>query len=205
MARAAVVARRAAVDSAGEVRGAPRREHPTELRFDAIAEPRFHAGQAHWGKELAVGQMCQPLSLPANPDVPFHEIVIGGEVLVADRPVVAVAVKGSGLQVEVAQPETHSPPDIRPAASHPQPPLPTERHVGRRGIGFIQVVCEPVVVVFRAGVTIFLNGASLADQRFGVVAILQLEYGLVLGEILVGLRTARVHQRHLQAGLRQSL
>ena len=58
----------------------------------------------HRRLEAAVGQLVDAFSLPADPDVLLDEVVVGREVRVGERPVLAVAVVGRGLEVEVAQP-----------------------------------------------------------------------------------------------------
>src|SRR2546430_9995049 len=52
---------------------------------------------------------------------------------------------------------------------------------------------------------IYLDGAGFADDFRRSVAVLELERGLVFGEILVGLQAAGFQQRDLQAGFREAL
>jgi hypothetical protein len=78
-----------------------------------------------------------------------------------------------------------------------------ERLVGRRGVRLFEIVDEPIVIVFAAR-KLGLDGARLVEELRSFVAILELELGLVLGEILVGLRTAGFEERDLQTRFREA-
>src|SRR5439155_3768604 len=120
-----------------------------------------------------------------------------------DRPVPSVADKRPGLQIKVAQPQADSPPDVRAASRHAQPPVPTEGLVLGGGVGLFDVVAKPVVGVLVAGSQLRLHGTRLADHLRGAVAVLEVEGTLVLAEVLVAMLAAGVDQRHLEPGLRQ--
>ena len=63
------------------------------------------------------------------------------------------------------------------------------------------VVDEPILRVLVADVELGLDGAGLAEDSFRAVAILQLEGGLVFGEVGVGLRAPRLDDGDFKAGL----
>ena len=71
--------------------------------------------------------------------------------------------------------------------------------------GSSQIVGEPVVVVFRAGVAVLLPRSRPTHQLVRPVAVLQIERPHVLAVILGGMRAARVEQRHLHARLGELL
>ena len=155
--------------------------------------------------KAAVGQLGHAFRLPGDPDVVLDDVVVGLEILVAERPVIAVPVVGPGLQVEIAQPITLPAPHVGAAADHAHPSKPAEWLVCRGGVGLVQIVREPVIVVFHAGVAVFLHGTRFPDQLVRPVAILQLEGAHVLrvGGISQGAST--VHERHLDPRFGQPL
>src|SRR5205807_8058114 len=91
------------------------------------------------------------------------------------------------------------------AASDAHAALPTEGHVAGRGVRLFEVVREPVVVVLHAGVTFLLPVTRPADDLRRAVAVLELEGGRVLGEVVVRLRAAGVDHGDFQARLREPL
>ncbi len=139
-ARTAIMAGRAAIDGLGEVGAARRHRHPAQLCLDPIPELGLHAIERHGRQKVAVGQMRQALSLSANAHVFFHQVVIGLDVLVAEGPVVAVAVEGGSLEVEIAQAQADASPDVGAPAGDAQPSLPTKRLVLAGGVGLVEVV-----------------------------------------------------------------
>src|SRR5206468_5686394 len=85
------------------------------------------------------------------------------------------------------------------------PPLPAERLVLRRRVRLLDVVAEPVVVELVAGVAVLLRGPGLADDLGRTVPIGRAELGPVLGEVLVGLRPARLQDRDAESRFGEAL
>src|SRR2546426_4530829 len=146
-----VVARRPTVNRLGQVGRARGSRRPTELLLYSIAEPGLGARQTHIRLEVPVGQVLEPFRAAGNAHVAFHQVVVRGQVLVADRPVFSVTVERRGLQIEIAQPQADSAPDVGAASRHAQASLPTEGLFLSRGVRFLQVVAKPVIGVFIAG------------------------------------------------------
>src|SRR5438105_4393198 len=95
----------------------------------------------------------------------------------------AIAVVRRRLEILFAQAIALAGPDVGAPACYPDAPLPAERHVRRRGIGFFEVVAEPVVVVFRASVAFSLPRARPANEVSSRVAVLQLEHWFMLAKV----------------------
>ena len=189
----------------GDVGRAADRDRPSQLLLHPRAKLRLGAAHRHGGMELAVGQLRHVFGLAGDADVVLDQLVVGHQVLVAERPVLAVAVEGLALQVLLAEPIALAAPDVGASADHARAALPAERLVVRVGVRLVEVVGEPVVVPLAAGVAVALLRPRPPHQVARLVAVLQVEGGDVLGEVLVGLRLARFEQRHLDAGLREPL
>ncbi len=200
----AVVAGLAAVDGLRQVGRAAQGQGPAQLVLDACLHLPLGAGEAHGRVELAVGQLVDALEHPRDADVLLDLVVVGGEVGVGKRPVLTEAVEGRGLEVEVGVAVALPAPDVRAASDHAGPPLPAEGLPFGGGIGLLEVVHEPVVVVLATRVAILLLGPRLADQVVGLVAIGQLEGGLVLGVVGGREHAARVEKPDLEAGFGQA-
>jgi len=175
------VAGGAAVDGPRDVGGAAQRRRPAQSIFHAIPEQRFRAGQSHGRVKLAVRQFVHALGHSGDAHVLFHQVVVGREVRVAERPILAVAVERGRFEVQIAEAIALPSPDHGAAAGHAQAADPGERHVLGRGVRLFEVVSEPVVVVFVAEK--FLDGARPLNHLGRAVAILQLERRLVLREL----------------------
>ena len=67
------------------------------------------------------GSFSIPSFEPKIPTISVEAVVVGLDVLVADRPVVAEAVAAAGLEVPGAEAERDAAPVVRPAAEHPAP------------------------------------------------------------------------------------
>src|SRR2546427_619811 len=93
----------------------------------------LRARHPHRRMELAVGQLVHAFRYAGNADVLFDDVVVRGQVLIAERPVFSESVVGGGLEVEVAHAVALPSPDVCPAAGNAQPPLPAKRHVGKTG------------------------------------------------------------------------
>src|SRR5262249_41848938 len=93
LARTTIMARRPAVDRTREIGAARRSQGAAQPGFHPVAKLYFRASQTYGGQELGIRQVLQTLSLAADTYVLLNEIVIGLQVLVAERPVVSIAVK----------------------------------------------------------------------------------------------------------------
>src|SRR4029077_2890577 len=80
-----------------------------------------------------------------------------------------------------------------------------EGPAGGRCVWLFEVVDKPVVGVFVADAEFDLDRPRFANNLRSFVAILQLEFRLMFGEIFVGLRAAGFEQRDLQASLGEAL
>jgi len=149
--------------------------------------------------------MLKAFGHAGDADVFFDDVVVRGDVAVADGPVLTVAVEGGGFEVLIAKAEADPAPDIGAAAGHAETAHPVEGLVGGRRIGFVVVVDEPVLRVFVADVELGLNRMILADDPGRHVAVLELEGGLVLGEVGVGLRAAGFDNGNVEAGFGEAL
>ena len=155
--------------------------------------------------EVAVGQLRDVLRLSRNPDVVLDELVVRHEILVGDRPVLAVAVERLAVQILVAEPVRLAAPDIRAPADDTRAALPTERLVVRGGVRFFEIVDEPLVVPLAARIAVTLTRARAAHPLARLIAIRQVVRRHVLGEVGVALRLSRFEERDLDAGLGQAL
>src|SRR5579859_4893816 len=176
----AVVARQAAVVRLRDNGCASDGDGAAELRFDALAKLYFAAAHFHGRQKLAVREHLVAFSSAADADIFFDDVVIRSEIGVGNRPIVAIAVAAGGFQIIVAHTVALASPDERAAAENAQA-LPGKRLPGRRAVGILEIVHEPLVVVFHAGVALFLDGARAGDFRVAI-AILEFVRGHVLGE-----------------------
>ena len=86
---------------------------------------------------MPIGQGIVAFGGPANADVIFHQVVIRLNVLVRKRPVLAVAVVASSLEVQITQAITLAAPYQR-APTYDSEPLPSERFIGGVEYGFLR-------------------------------------------------------------------
>src|SRR5215467_2070376 len=140
----------------------------------------------------------------ADAHVPLNEVVIRLKVCVTEWPIFAVAVARRSLEIPIAEAQTNAAPDIGAPARDAQAAHPVKRLVRGSCVRLLEVIREPVGVVFVAS-KFRLDRPRLAQNLRSHIAVLQLESGLVLGEILVGLRLSRFYQRDLQSGFRKTL
>jgi len=201
----AEVARAAAVKRPGEIGIARGHDDAAELFLHAIAEQSFLASERNRRLKLAVGKMLEAFGGAGDADVFFDEIVVRLDVLVSERPILAVAVKGSRLEIPIAKSQAYTAPDVGTAAGHSNAPHPVKGLVGRRRVGFFEIVGKPFVGIFVANAEFDLNRPRLANDFRGAVPVLQFERRLMLGKIFVGLRAAGFEERDLQASLRETL
>src|SRR5580765_3216639 len=109
--------------------------------------------------------MAQPLGLPADSNVLLDQIVVGLNVFVGDGPVLALAVVARRLEIELTEAQRHAPPNIRPPARHAQTAKPVEGLVVRRAVRLVEIVAEPLVVVFGTDVKTCLDRPRLLNDR----------------------------------------
>src|SRR5437870_3687049 len=137
--------------------------------------------------KLAVRQLIDALRDTGNTDVFFHEVVVRLQILVTQRPVFSEAILGRSFKIEIAEAKADAPPDVRAATGDAHAAQPTEGPVRWCGVRLFQVVAEPTVVVFRAGITKLLNHPSLPHHFWGPVPVPELEVEHVFSEIIIGL------------------
>src|SRR5260370_32785649 len=194
-----------AVDGLGEISGARRHNGAAELFFDAIAKESFLASERTRRLKLAIGKMLETFGAAGYADVFLDEVVVGLDVFVTERLVFTVAVKGSCLEIPIAEAQADAAPDVGAAASDAQAAHPVEWLFGGRCVRLIEVVDKPVVRIFVANPEFDLDGARLTDDFRRAVTVLEFELRLVLGKILVGLRAAGFEESDLQARFREAL
>ena len=187
----------------GEDGGAPDGDRAAELRLHALAQPHLAAGHFHGRQEVAIRQRGIPFGRAADSHVALHDLVVRLHLLVRKGPVFAVAVVAGRLEIQIAHAVALASPDQRPTAHNAQA-LPGERLARRSAVWILQVVHEPVVVVFHAGVALLLHRTCTRDFRRHV-AILQLVGRHVFGKLFGRDVAAGFQQRNLQAGFRQPL
>src|SRR5439155_18249126 len=95
------------------------REYAIHL-LQGIAQGQFGAGQLRRALKDAVGQIGQVLFDAGDSEVLIDTVVIRLDVLVGDRPVLAIAVATLRLEVIVRQAEREPAPDVRLAAEAPR-------------------------------------------------------------------------------------
>src|SRR5205823_1737310 len=139
----------------------------------AIAEQSFLASERNRRLKLAVGKMLEAFGGAGDADVFFDEIVVRLDVLVSERPILAVAVKGSRLEIPIAKSQAYTAPDVGTAAGHSNAPHPVKGLVGRRRVGFFEIVGKPFVGIFVANAEFDLNRPRLANDFRGAVPVLQ--------------------------------
>src|SRR5258708_6852785 len=201
---AAEVARTAAVERLGEIGAARGHDRAAEFFFDAIAKERFLASERNRWLKLAVGKMLETFGAAGDANVFFDEIVVGLNVFVTERPILAVTVKRSRLEIPIAKAQADAAPNVGAAPGHAQAAHPVERLVRGHCVWFFEIVDEPVVGIFVANSEFDLDGPRLADEFRGLVPIFELKFWLVLREILIGLRTAGFEESNFEASFRKA-
>src|SRR5580698_1448451 len=108
--------------------------------------------------------MFEAFGHAGDADVFFDDVVVGGDVGVADGPVFAVAIVRGGFEVPVAEAEAYAAPDVGATAGYAETAHPVVGLVGGSGVGFVVIVDEPVLRVFVADVELPLNRMILFDD-----------------------------------------
>ncbi len=147
-------------------------------------------GERHGRLELAVGKVLQPFGHAGNAYVFLDEVVIRREIAVTEGPIFAVTILRGGFEIRLAETQAYASPNVGAATGHAKAAHPVERLVLGRGVRFLEVVDEPVVVVLAANVKFGLDRASLANNFRRQIAIFQFECRFVFGKVGVGLRAA---------------
>jgi hypothetical protein len=181
---AAVMTGAATVDRSGQIRGAPDRNRPSEGLFHARAQSNLGAGHRHWRLKLSVGEFRNLFGLTAHSDVLLDQVVIRREIRVGDGPVLAFAVERSAFQILSAEPIALTRPHIGATANEAESSLPAEWLIGRRRVGLLQVVGEPVGVVFGAGVAVGLSRPGLAEHLVRQVRVGQIERPAMFAKVV---------------------
>ena len=183
LALVAVVAGRPPSMRDGQVCHPVRHHPPAEFLADHVAGTKSPARQRHWRKELPVRKLFEPFARAADADKPFHAIVVGREIGIADGPVVAVAVAAGRFEIEIAEPVALTRPAERPSTDLTSA-NPHERLVGGKGVGVLVIVDEELMTVVIAGVAQPLHRLVLEQPLLiAKPAEFQLVGPDVLGEI----------------------
>src|SRR5207245_7854101 len=110
-------------------------------------------GKPRRTKKLALQQLKYAIRDADNTNVFFHEVLVRLQILVTQRPVFSEAILGRSFKIEIAEAKADAPPDVRAATGDAHAAQPTEGLVRGCGVRLLQVVAEPIVVVFRTGIT----------------------------------------------------
>ena len=164
----AIVACRAAVEGNREVGAAIGDQLPSELLFNDVLWHKPLRRRDAWGEKFSIGELWQALASAAHTDVFFDFVVIGLEIFVGDRPILAIAVVASALKLEVAITVT----DSRPAKRFPadlSSANPHERLVLGKRVGVLGIFDKELAAVLVACI------AEPLDR-------LLLEYGFLIAE-----------------------
>ena len=113
----AVVAGRASVVGPGDDREARGNAGNAGLPRRLLDQALVAAGLRR-GQEDAVGLVLEALVGAEEPHQALEPVVVGGDVVVGDRPVVPVAVAAAPLEVPGAEPQRDAAPVVRPATEH---------------------------------------------------------------------------------------
>src|SRR5215472_9292202 len=175
----AEVARAAAIERTREVGAARGGDGAAKFFSYAFAKKSFLAGQRNGRLKKAVGKMLDRFFHAGDANVSLHEIVIGLNVFVRERPVLAVAIARSSLKVPIAKAQAYAAPDVGAAARDAQTAHPKERLISGCGVRLFEVVDEPIVVVLAANFEDGLDGARIANDFRSHVAVLKFEGRLV--------------------------
>src|SRR5258708_33754455 len=108
-------------------------------------------------------------------DVFFDKVVVGLDVFVTERPVFTVAVKGSCLEIPIAEAQADAAPDVGAAASDAQAAHPVEWLFGGRSVRPIEGVDKPVVRIFVANPEFDLDGGRRTDDFKPAGTVLEFE------------------------------
>src|SRR2546421_6019716 len=161
----------------------PRDGHVTagEGALDAPPHDLLGAIQSPGPQELAVGQVREAQPLAAHADEALDVAVPGGQVLIADGPVDAVAVFQIRREIEIAPAPAQPAPD-QAAPAELVASDPTERLAVGSSVGMLAIVYEEVAGRLAERVVLALDG---------IVALVQLLLALAAVRELPGLEPLR--------------
>ncbi len=173
---------------------------------DPFPRGALDAGHLHGRQELTVGQLRKPFACARHADESLHVRVPGSDVLVADRPIIAVAILCVRLEIQVApaidlpSPGDGAAPDL--AAAKPA----ERRPIGMR-VWVLEIVDEEFVPELVAGVAIGLYRAlTLQGRAIAPTAKRDLVGLYVFDKILGGIdRAAGLEHQGLEPRLREFL
>jgi hypothetical protein len=169
-----------------------------ECFLDPVAQRGLRARHRHRRLELAVGQARQAFGHALDADVLLDQVVIRLDVLVADRPVHAVAIVRGRLEFQIADPQRLAAPDVGAPADQARAD-PEELRVGLVHVRLVDVVDEPARVPLADGIGNRLNRTLPRERPLRLRAILQLERLDVLAVVGVGELAPGLEHRDAQA------
>ena len=182
---AAVVAGRAAIDRLRCRRRAPVDHGPVgEFLAHRRAEYGLGTSERHRLQKVAVGVVLEMIRMAAHADHLFDAGVVRLDLLVRNRPVIAVAVVSRRLEIARAEPQRHQPPvqglAAHGARPHPDEPLPRVRVIElvdeARLVPFVDYVvvfgalpwANPATEGKLVGPLVVLKGGCLIEFRSGL-------------------------------------
>jgi len=145
VALAAVVARRTAVERPRQDRQA-RGDAGDPEPIARLLDEQLVTTRLRRRQEDPVRIVAQPFAAAEDPDQPVDPIVVGRDVLVADRPVIAQSVDALAPEVVGPEAERDPAPVVGAAPEHPGAE-PVEARAGRRGVGLARDLPTPVAGV----------------------------------------------------------
>jgi hypothetical protein len=177
---AAVMAGRAIVMHAGQLRQAPMGRPPAEV-FGGSREDGFGAVERHHRQKHAVRKLRYALHGAADSNEALHAIVVGLHVGVIDGPIHAIAIAGSGFEFVVGHAVGSSGP-VQGTSSQTAGSSPAIDGAGSGGIWILLAIQHDAVIALAAGVT-------AQQARFAAAAVIHLIKKCVV-EILGGIHAA---------------
>src|SRR5690242_4248772 len=152
-----------------------------------VFEIQFNAGQLHWWKELAVGELAQTFRLTADASEFFDVVIPGGYVGIANRPIDGDSIFQVGFKIEIT-PAIALPSPSDGLTAHLAPANPGKMLAGIEGVGIILIVDKKLVRVFVACViALALDGlGAFAHETIIPVAMLEFPDGNVLDVVVLG-------------------
>src|ERR1700722_17158477 len=134
-ARAAIVTGTAAILRLGEVGRTREGDRAAKLLLYAIPEDRFLAGEWHRRLKLTVRKPFQTFGHAGDADVPLHQVVVGYEILIAQRPIFTLPIARRGFEIPVTIAQAYAAPNVCAPPHHARSAEPVVGFVCRRGVG----------------------------------------------------------------------
>jgi hypothetical protein len=167
--RTAIVTRAAAVEGLRKICGPRLGNDAAKLFSDTIAKQSLLASERNRRLKKTVGKMLDGLLAARNANVFFNQQVIRLAVFVTKRPIFSVAIVGSGSEIPIAEAQADAAPYVGAAAGDAQAAHPEKKLVGRGGIRFLEIVDEPISVVFAASES-GLDGTGFPQKFLSPIA-----------------------------------